>query len=131
MPIPTEAGALPFEDVTMDLITQLPKSEGKDAIFVVVDKGISKGAVFIPCTSDITAEETSKLYIEHVWKRFGLPQRQISDRGSQFAAAFTRELLKELGVQQRMSTAYHPQTDGETERVNQELEQYIRAFCNF
>lgn len=66
----------------------------------------------------------------NVWRRFGLPRKQISDRGPQFAAAFTTALCKKLGIQHLLSTAFHPQTDGETERVNQEVEQYLRAFCN-
>ena len=98
---------------------------------VVVDQGCTKGTVFIPCTTNTGAEEAAALYAIHVWKRFGLPRKIISDRGPQFASKFTRELCRTLGIEQNLSTAYHPQTDGQTERVNQELEQYLRAFCNF
>lgn len=131
VPITTEEEALPFEIVSMDFITGLPKSKGFDSIFVVVDQGSSKGVVFAPCNSTITAEGTADLYQENVWKRFGLPWKQISDRGPQFAAQFMDELCQKLGIERALSTAFHPQTDGETERVNQELEQYLRAFCNF
>lgn len=115
----------------MDFIGELPASKGYNAIFVVVDQGCTKTAVFVPCTTKTSAEDTADLYLHHVWKRFGLPKRSISDRGPQFAAKVTQELCRKLDIKQNLSTAYHPQTDGETERVNQELEQYLRAFCNY
>jgi transposase InsO family protein len=102
-----------------------------NTIMVVVDQGCTKGMVLIPCTTHITSEETAELYMQHIWKRFGLPQKVISDRGTQFASKFTRELCKKLGIQQNLSMAYHPETDGETERVNQELEQYLQCFCDY
>lgn len=131
VPIVAKEVAQPFEIVSMDFITGLPKSKGFDSIFVVVDQGSTKGVVFMPCNSTITAEGTADLYQEHVWKRFGLPRKQISDCGPQFAAQFMKELCKKLGIERALSTVFHPQTDGETERVNQELKQYLRAFCNF
>ncbi len=69
--------------------------------------------------------------MNNVWRRTGLPQQIISDRGPQFAAKLIQEFWKKLGVKSSLSTAFHPQTDGQTERVNQELEQYLRIFCNF
>ena len=129
-PITHEQDAQPFEIVSMDFIGELPKSKGYNALLVVVDQGCTKATVLIPCNTTVTAAETAKLYGEHVWKRFGLPRKIISDRGPQFHATFTRELCKQLGIEQNLSTAYHPQTDGQTERVNQEVEQYLRAFCN-
>lgn len=129
-PMTTNEVCQPFEVVTMDYITGLPKSKGYDSIYVVVDHGCSKAAVIVPCHSTITAEGTAKLYQNHVWKRFGLPRKQISDRGPQFVARFTEELCKRLAIERALSTAFHPQTDGQTEWVNQELEQYLRAFCS-
>lgn len=85
----------------------------------------------VPCHKTITAEQTAELYLHHVFRHFGLPQIGISDRGSQFNSNFMRELCRLLSVKQRFSTTYHPQTDGSTERVNQELEQYLRAYCNY
>lgn len=113
----------------MDFITGLPPSRGHDAILVVVDHGLTKGVVFIPCNKTTDAPQTTQLYQNHVYRRFGLPQKTISDRGSVFTAAFTRELGKLLGIKLAFSTAYHPQSDGETERVNQELEAYLRIYC--
>ena len=98
---------------------------------VIVDQGSIKTGVFVPCTTSTGGEEAGALYAVEVFRRFGLPRKIISDRGLQFVSKFTRELCRLLGIEQNISTAYHPQTDGQTERVNQELEQYLRAFCNF
>ena len=119
-----------WEIITMDFITDLPTSKGYDSLLVVVDR-LSKTTILAPCNKTITAEETSQLYIEYVWKRTGLPKKVISDRGPQFVSKVMREIWKKLGVKSALSMAFHPQTDGETERVNQELEQYLRVFCNF
>jgi transposase InsO family protein len=116
--------------ITMDFITDLPTSKGYDSLFVVVDR-LSKAVIVAPCNKTITAEGTAQLYLDQVWRRTGLPQQVISDRGPQFASKVMQEIWSKLGVKSTMSTAFHPQTDGETERVNQELEQYLRVFCNF
>jgi hypothetical protein len=120
----------PFSQISMDFITDLPENEGFDSILVVVDHGLTKGVIFIPCNKTIDALGTADLLLHHVYKRFGLPDTIISDRGPQFAAKVFRELGTLLGIKLAMSTAYHPQTDGETERVNQELEVYLRIFCS-
>jgi len=73
----------------------------------------------------------ARLYRDHVWKLHGLPNTVISDRGPQFASGFMKELNKILGIDTKLSTAYHPQTDGQTERMNQELEQYLRMFVDY
>ena len=120
----------PWQVISCDLITQLPKSSGYDAIFVVVDR-LTKQAHFIPTTSSVDSPGIAELFLSSVWKLHGTPQEVISDRGPQFAAKFLRQVFKRLGIRSALSTAYHPQTDGQTERVNQELEQYLRAFINF
>ena len=120
----------PFDTVSIDFIGELPGSTGNNAIMVVVDQGCTKGTVFIPCTTNTGTEEAAALYVTNVWRRFGLPHFQILDRGPQFAVKFTEELCKRLGIKRAMSTAFYPQTDGKTEQVNQELEQYLRAYCN-
>ena len=113
----------------MDFVTDLPLSQGFDSLLVVVDQGLTKGVILIPCNKTIDAIGTSKLLHQNVYRRFGLPDKIISDRGPQFAAATTLELGRILGIKIALSTAYHPQTDGETERVNQETEAYLRIFC--
>jgi len=114
----------------MDFIVELSPSEGLDAIYVCVDR-LTKMAHFIPNKTTITAEGTARLFYQHVWKHHGLPADIVSDRSPQFIAKFTRQLLERLGVQGNRSTAFHPQSDGQTERVNQTLEQYLRIYCNY
>ena len=87
-------------------------------------------AQFIPCTEDINAEETAALYAKHTFPSYGLPSKIISDRDPRFASRFTRELCKILGIKQNISTAYHPRTDGQSERTNQWLEQYLQFWVN-
>src|SRR5258707_14777218 len=98
-------------------------------MFVGGDHGLTKGVIFIPCNKTIDAMGTALHYINHVYKRFGLPSIMISDRGPQFAAKTIQELTKALKIDHRMSTAYHPQTDGQTARANQELENHLRSLC--
>ena len=131
--VPLQPNQVPtdiWEIITMDFITDLPNSQVYDSLFVVVDR-LSKATIITPCTKMITAEETSKLYINNVWRRTGLSRQVISDRGPKFASKVMQEVWQKLGVKSTMSTAFHPQTDGETERVNQELEQYLCVFGNF
>jgi hypothetical protein len=114
----------------MDLITDLPPADGYDSILVVVDRGLSKGVILIPTTKTLDADGTAELLLENLYKRFGLPDKIISDRGPQFAAKGFRALLDRLGIKSALSTAYHPQTDGATERVNQEIEAYLTIYCH-
>jgi hypothetical protein len=119
----------PYSQISVDLITDLPLSNGFDSIMVVVDHGLSKGVTLSACNKTITAEGVADLFLERVFTRFGLPDKIISDRGPQFASKFTIELGKLLGYKNALSVAYHPQTDGQTERLNQELETYLRIYC--
>ena len=92
----------------MDLITDLPPTNGFDSILVMVDQGLSKGVILLPCNKTITSEGTAKLLLENLYKIFGLPDKIISDRGHQFASKAFLELLKLLGIKSALSTAYHP-----------------------
>jgi hypothetical protein len=119
----------------MDMITDLPQVEqydGKplDAILVVVDHGLTKGVIIIACSKTLTAEGAAELLLDNLYRRFGLPDSMISDRDPRFAAKSFQELLKLLGVKSKMSTVYRPQTDGTTERFNQEIEAYISIYCS-
>ena len=101
----------------------MPLAQGYDSILVVVDN-------FIPTTEKTSAEGLARLFRDNVWKLHGLPKSIISDRGPQFAAGLIQELNEILGIKSKLSTAFHPQTNGQTKRVNQELEQYLRIFID-
>src|SRR6202140_3967491 len=88
-------------------------------------------AHFIPTTVQVTAEETTHLYLRHVFKHHGLPLDIVSDRGPQFTSRLMSTLLELCDIKGNKSTAFHPQSDGQTERVNQVLEKYLRIFCIF
>jgi len=126
---PTQIPSDIWQVITVDLITGLPESQGNDSIMVVVDR-LSKMIHAIPTTARLSSEGVARLFRDHVWKLHGLPEQIISDRGPQFVSGFMRELNKLLGIKTAACTAYHPQTDGQTERVNQEIEQYLRLFVN-
>jgi hypothetical protein len=125
-PIYPKAETTPFETVALDFIVKLPISQGFDSILTVTDQGCTKAAIFIPCNEDITAEETAALYIKHVFAHFGLPTKVISDRDPRFMSKFIQAACKVTGVKHAPSTAYHPRTDGQSERSNQWLETAIR-----
>ena len=119
----------PWEWITMDFITGLPESQGKTAILVVVDR-FSKMGIFIPCVNETNSQNLAEMLLEHVFTKFGLPNKVTSDRGPQFVSKFTKDIYQALGIENATSTAYHPQTDSQTERVNQELEQYLRCYTS-
>jgi hypothetical protein len=114
----------------MDFIVDLPKSKSFDSVFVVVDR-LTKMAHFVPCNKTITGKEMARLFLENVYKYHGLPDDIIYDHGTQFTSKFWQSLFKILQVKTNLSSTYHPQTDGQTERVNQVLEQYLRCFINY
>ena len=119
----------PWSHILADFITKLLLAQGYDAILVVCD-WFSKMAHFIATMEKTSAEGLARLFQDHIWKLHGLLESIISDRGVQFAAGMMKELNNLLGIQMKLSTAYHPQTDGQTERINQELEQYLRVFIS-
>jgi len=114
----------------MDLIMDLPKSQGFDSILTIVDQGCSKAAKFIPCTKTINGTGVALKYLKHLVPWFGLPKRIISDHDPQFTSAFAKEMCKALGIQQNLSTAFHPHTDGQTERMNAWIKQYLRPWTS-
>jgi hypothetical protein len=128
--IPTLTNALPFQIVAMDLITQLPNSNGYDTILTIVDHRCTRAAVFLPCKTTITGQEVAKLYYDNIYRWFGLPNKVISDRDPRFTSLFTKALAQQLGIKQNMSSAFHPQTDRLSERTNQWVEQYLRLTIN-
>ena len=127
--IPNAIPEKPWSHILVDFITKLPLAQGYDAILVMCD-WFSKIAHFIATTEKILVEGLAKLFQDHVWKLHGLPESIISDRGVQFAVEMMKELNYLLGIQTKLSTAYHSQMDGQIERINQELEQYLRVFID-
>ena len=117
----------PWSHLMVDFITKLPVVAEKDAILVVCDR-LSKMAHFVAITEGTSVEGLARLFWDNVWKLHGLPESVVSDRGPQFAAELTKELNRMLGIKTKLSTTFHPQTDGQMERMNQELEQYLRFF---
>jgi len=124
--IPTDPAALPFQQIAMDLIIGLPESNRHDSILTIVDHGCSRAAIFLPCTREISRPKIAQLYFDNVYRWFGLPKKIISDRDPRFTSHFGKALAAKLSVAQNLSTAFHPQTDGLSERKNQWIEQYLR-----
>ncbi|SPC63495.1 uncharacterized protein UHOD_11281 [Ustilago sp. UG-2017b] len=125
LPVPPH----PWSSISMDLIEQLPPSSDFTAILVVVDR-LTKMAIFVPTTNELDAPELAKLLLRHVYSKHGLPTSIVSDRGSEFTSHFWCSLSTLLGIENHFSSAYHPQSDGQTERVNQVLEQFLRGYSN-
>ncbi|KAJ1692442.1 hypothetical protein LUZ63_009140 [Rhynchospora breviuscula] len=122
LPIPSEA----WNNIGMDFITGLPKSEGKEVLLVVVDR-LTKYSHFLPLSHPYTAASVAQVFLDHVYKLHGLPVSIVSDRDPIFTSQFWQELMSKLGVRLNLSTSYHPQTDGQVERVNQCVEAYLRS----
>ena len=126
--IPATSG--PFQYVSMDLITDLPKSDGFDSILTIVNQGCSKAAKFIPCHKTINGPGIANEYLKHLMPWFGILRRIISDRDPRFASTFSQALCRNLSVQQNLSTAFHLRTNGQTERMNAWIEQYLRPWTS-
>ncbi|MBW0565251.1 hypothetical protein O181_104966, partial [Austropuccinia psidii MF-1] len=120
----------PWNSLSMDFITQLPLSNKFDSILVVVDR-FSKMAIFISAYGRNTALDLAQIFISHVFSKHGLPVSIVSDRGSLFVSSFWTQLCQQLKISRDLSTAFHPETDGQTERVNQILEQYLWMYVSY
>jgi hypothetical protein len=127
--IPHDIPGRLWEVVSWDLIGPLSPSRGYDAIVVIVDK-MGKRSILEPANVELTTEGAARIMLNRVFRNHGLPNQVISDRGPQFVSGFMRELYRLLGIEGKASTAWHPQTDGQTERMNQEIKQYLRVFVN-
>src|SRR3954453_19049567 len=127
LPIPS----YPWEQVSMDFITHLPKTKkGYDAIVVFVDM-FSKMVHLAPSRTMATAPETAQIFFDNVVKLHGLPKTIVSDQDPKFTSCFWQTIFHTLGTKLAMSTAFHPQTDGQTERANRTLEDMLRAFVSY
>jgi transposase InsO family protein len=130
-----EPPTAPWTNITMDFVTQLPVSKDPvtdyvyDSIFVVVDR-FTKAAEFVPFRHSYTAEQLARVFLDRIVRHHGIPESIISDRDKLFTSNYWTTLLAAIGTKKKLSTAYHPQTDGQTERVNQTMETYLRIYCN-
>ncbi len=126
LPIPQR----PWQHVSMDFRTFPKDKQGYDAVFAVVDR-LGKRPCSIPCTKKTTAKDMARMYVDRIYRTYGPPDSIVSDRGPQFISAFWDELCKILGVKLKLSTAEHPQTDGQTEIINQHMAQRLRPYVNY
>jgi hypothetical protein len=111
-PFNTAVDQGPFQYVSIDLITDLPLSDGYDSILTIVNQECSKVTKYIPCHKTIDEQDVTNEYLKHLVPWFGLPKCIISDRDPRFASHFFITLCKNLRIQQNLSTAFHPRTDG-------------------
>jgi hypothetical protein len=126
LPVPGKS----WKHLSMDFITHLPESQGFDAILVVVCR-LTKFCRYTPCKGTCNAGELARLFRDNIWKLYGLPETVVSDRGTQFISTFWKHLCQILDTRAQLSTAYHPESDGQTERMNAILEQYLRAYVSY
>ena len=130
LPVPER----PWQEISMDFITDLPPSrrgsDVYDAILVVIDR-FTKYARYVPCRKTMTAEQLATVLVDDVFMDFGLPDGIVSDRGSVFTSGYWSNICFILRIKRKLSTAFHPQTDGQTERQNQTLEHYLRVYSAY
>ena len=126
LPVPER----PWHSISADFITDLPNSNGYNSILVIVDRA-SKQGIFIPCDKHITSVDVAQLFLVHVFAKHGIPTHVTSDRDKDFVAQFMKSLGELLNIEFHYTSGYHPEADGQTERANQTLEQYIRMYCNY
>jgi transposase InsO family protein len=117
LPVPER----PWRDISMDFVTGLPVSEGHDAIWVVIDR-LTKMRHFVPCSTTVDGKELANLFVTNIFRLHGLPDSIISDQGPQFASRFWKYLCNSLRIEPRLSTTFHPETDGQTECTNSVME---------
>ena len=120
----------PWQEISIDIIGPLPKLNRMDAIIVIVDR-FTKMIQLKATMMNISSEGIVKIYRNDIWKLHEVPKKILSDRGPQFALKFMEEFTKVLGTKRQLSTAYHPQTDSQTERINQEIGMFLWHYVNY
>ena len=121
---PLEIPEGPWQDISINMIGPLPRSNEMDTILVIVDR-FTKMIRLKAMTTNISSEGVAKIYRDEIWKIHGIPKTILSNHGPQFASKFMEDLMRVLGTKRKLSTAYHPQTNGQTERINQEIGMFL------
>ena len=120
----------PFQSVSMDFITALPRDQGYDSVMTIVDR-FTKIFTLIPCIETVSAVDCGHLFFENVFRRYGIPSSIVSDRDPKFTSKFWGDLWRLCSSDLLISTARHPQTDSQTEKLNHIIETSMRCFCIF
>ncbi|KAI4888300.1 hypothetical protein NFI96_011993 [Prochilodus magdalenae] len=125
LPVPNR----PWSHIAVDFVTDLPKSQGMTVILIVIDR-FSRGVRFVPFPQLPSAFQTAECLFNHVFRFFGIPEDIVSDRGVQFTSRVWRAFMRKLGVSVSLTSGYHPQSNGQCERANQELAKFLRVYCH-
>ncbi|KAF8751560.1 hypothetical protein RHS01_08341 [Rhizoctonia solani] len=126
-PQPLELPSRPWQHISYNMIVDLPKDGAYDSILVIVDS-FTKYVILVECSKKLKAPELADLFLQHVWKKYGMPEKTISNQGRVFNNKFLKALYKQLGIDPHFSSAYHPQSNGQTERVNPTVKHFLRAY---
>ncbi|QRW22062.1 Retrotransposable element Tf2 protein [Rhizoctonia solani] len=126
-PQPLELLSRPWQHISYDMIVDLPKDGAYNSILVIVDS-FTKYVILVECSKRLKAPKLADLFLQHVWKKYGMPEKTISNRGRVFNNKFLKALYKQLGIDPHFSSAYHLQSNGQTERVNPTVEHFLRAY---
>ncbi|KAL0185639.1 hypothetical protein M9458_017309, partial [Cirrhinus mrigala] len=124
LPIPQR----PWSHIAMDFVTELPVSNGFTTILTVIDR-FSKACRLIPLAKLPTAWETAKVILEQVFRFYGIPEDIVTDRGPQFTSRLWQAFCKQMNINVSLTSGYHPQSNGQAERLNQELTRFLRSYC--
>ena len=127
---PLEVPYRPWSSISMDWIVDLPDSNGYTQIWVIVDR-FTNMAHLIPLPTKVSAKDIAKIFLKEIWKIHRLPTDIVSDRDTKITSHFWQVLMDLLRIKTKLSTAFHTETDGKTERVNQSIEQYLRHYCSW
>ncbi|QRW22893.1 Retrotransposable element Tf2 protein [Rhizoctonia solani] len=126
-PQPLELPSRPWQHILYNMIVDLPKDGSNNSILVIVDS-FTKYVILVECSKKLKAPELADLFLRHIWKHYGMPKKTVLDRGQVFNNKFLKALYQRLGIDPHFSLAYHPQSDGQTERVNPTVEHFLRAY---
>ena len=130
-PIAPEEGTAPFATIAMDFVVKLLEFKESDSILTIMDQGYTKVAILFPCKETMGSKEIAELFKNRAFPYIGILSKAISDCNPHFTSSLFQELCKRVRIKQNISTAYHPQTDGQLEQINQSMEDLLRIFCNY